>query len=39
MLREAQAIAKLNHPNIVQVFDAGQLDETPYIVMELVEGR
>ena len=39
MLREAQAIAKLNHPNIVQVFDAGQLDETPYIVMELVEGH
>jgi tetratricopeptide (TPR) repeat protein len=38
MLREAQAIAQLNHPNIVQVFDAGQLDETPYIVMELVEG-
>jgi serine/threonine protein kinase len=39
MLREAQAIAKLNHPNIVQVFDAGQLDEMPYIVMELVEGH
>jgi tetratricopeptide (TPR) repeat protein len=39
MLREAQAIAQLNHPNIVQVFDAGQLDETPYIVMELVEGQ
>jgi serine/threonine-protein kinase len=39
MLREAQAIAKLNHPNIVQVHDAGQLDGTPYIVMELVEGH
>ncbi|MGH2621503.1 MAG: protein kinase domain-containing protein, partial [Anaerolineales bacterium] len=39
MLREAQAIAKLNHPNIVQVHDAGQLDGTPYIVMELVEGQ
>jgi tetratricopeptide (TPR) repeat protein len=38
MLREAQAIAKLNHPNIVQVHDAGQLDGTPFIVMELVEG-
>ena len=39
MLREAQAIAKLNHPNIVQVHDAGQLDDTPFIVMELVEGQ
>ena len=39
MLREAQAIAKLNHPNIVQVHDAGQLDGTPFIVMELVEGQ
>lgn len=38
MLREAQAIAKLNHPNIVQVFDAGELEGSPYIVMELVEG-
>jgi serine/threonine protein kinase len=38
LLREAQAIAKLNHPNIVQVFDAGQLDGSPFIVMELVEG-
>jgi tetratricopeptide (TPR) repeat protein len=39
MLREAQAIAKLNHPNIVQVHDAGQLDGTPFIIMELVEGQ
>ena len=39
MLREAQAIARLNHPNIVQVFDAGELDKKPYIVMELVEGH
>ncbi len=38
LLREAQVIAKLNHPNIVQVHDAGQLDGTPFIVMELVEG-
>ncbi|MGH2621817.1 MAG: serine/threonine-protein kinase, partial [Anaerolineales bacterium] len=39
LLREAQAIAKLNHPNIVQVHDAGQLGDTPFIVMELVEGQ
>ena len=38
LLREAQVIAKLNHPNIVQVHDAGELDGSPFIVMELVEG-
>src|SRR3990172_7967513 len=38
LLREAQVIAKLNHPNIVQVHDAGVLDGAPFIVMELVEG-
>ena len=38
LLREAQAVAKLNHPNIVAVHDAGEADSTPFIVMELVEG-
>ena len=38
-LREAQAAARLNHPNIVTVFDAGVADGVPFIVMELVEGR
>ena len=38
LLHEAQAVAKLNHPNIVTVYDAGEIDEIPYIVMELVEG-
>src|SRR5512136_2202758 len=38
LLREAQAVAKLNHPNIVAVYDAGEVDGTPFIVMELVEG-
>jgi eukaryotic-like serine/threonine-protein kinase len=38
LLREAQAVAKLNHPNIVAVHDAGEVDTTSYIVMELVEG-
>ena len=37
-LREAQSVAKLSHPNIVPVFDAGESDETPFIVMELIEG-
>jgi serine/threonine protein kinase len=32
LLREAQAVAKLNHPNIVAVHDAGEVDSTPFIV-------
>jgi len=35
--REAEAIAALCHPNIVQVFDAGECDGHPYFVMELLE--
>jgi ABC-type oligopeptide transport system substrate-binding subunit/tRNA A-37 threonylcarbamoyl transferase component Bud32 len=38
LLHEAQAAAKLNHPNIVSIYDAGIQDDTPFIVMELVEG-
>jgi serine/threonine-protein kinase len=37
--REALAVAKLIHPNIVQVFDTGVDDGRHYIVMEYVEGR
>ena len=36
--REAQALAALNHPNIVTVHDTGALDGVCYIVMELVDG-
>jgi LuxR family maltose regulon positive regulatory protein len=38
LLHEAQASAKLNHPNIVSVHDAGEADGVPFAVMELVEG-
>jgi len=38
MLREAQSIARLGHPNIVQVHDAGEIDHLPFVVMQLVDG-
>jgi len=37
--REAQAVARLNHPNIVQVFDFAEEGDIAYIVMEFVKGR
>jgi len=37
--REAQAAAKLRHPNIVVIHDVGQQDGIYYIVMEYLEGR
>ena len=36
--REAEAEAGLRHPNIVQVYDVGDLDGRPYFTMEFVEG-
>ena len=39
LLQEAQLTAKLSHPNIVTVHDAGKIEDTPYIVMEYVEGK
>lgn len=36
--REAEAEAGLRHPNIVQVYDVGELDGRPYFTMEFVEG-
>jgi hypothetical protein len=35
--REAQAAARLDHPNIVQIFSVGAVDRTPYIAMEFVD--
>jgi serine/threonine-protein kinase len=37
--REAMSAASLNHPNIVGVYDWGQVDTTYYIAMEFVQGR
>jgi serine/threonine protein kinase len=36
--REARAAARLSHPNIVTLYDAGQAGGVPYLTMEYVEG-
>ena len=36
---EAQAVSRLDHPNIVQTFDFGQADEALYLVMEYLKGE
>ncbi|HEY0133150.1 MAG TPA: serine/threonine-protein kinase, partial [Nannocystis sp.] len=38
MVQEAQAAARVRHPNLVRVFGTGALDSTAYIAMELLEG-
>ncbi len=38
-VREARLAARLSHPNVVSVFDAGEDGGRPYIVMEYVEGE
>ena len=38
LLREARAIAALNHPNLVGVHDVGEVEGVPFLVMELVDG-
>jgi serine/threonine protein kinase len=38
-LREAQAAAQLHHPNIVAVYDAGQIDGTYYIASAYIPGK
>lgn len=37
-LKEARSAASLNHPNIVQIYDVGNVGTAPFIVMELVHG-
>jgi eukaryotic-like serine/threonine-protein kinase len=38
LVREAQSLARLSHPNVVSVFDVGTEGSTVYIAMELVDG-
>jgi serine/threonine-protein kinase len=37
-LREAEVIAHLKHPNIVSIYDLGMHEQTPYIILEFLEG-
>jgi len=37
--REARALSRLSHPNILEIFDAGSDDGIRYVVTELLEGR
>ena len=37
--QEARAASALNHPNIITIFEVGQADGTPYMAMEVVDGR
>jgi TolB-like protein/Flp pilus assembly protein TadD len=39
LLKEAEAAARLQHPNIVTLFDIGRTEQGPYLVLELLRGR
>lgn len=39
LVREAKALAKLNHPNVVAVYDVGRVAERIFVAMEYIEGE
>jgi serine/threonine protein kinase len=38
LMREAQAMAQLSHPNVINVYEVGTFGEQVFVVMELIEG-
>ncbi len=38
LIREAHALAHVNHPNVVEIYEAGENDDEVFIAMELIEG-
>src|SRR5512147_1368372 len=39
LLREAEAAARLSHPNVVTIHDVGRCEHGPYLVLELLRGQ
>ena len=39
MEREARAVAALNHSHVATLYEVGEHEGSPYLVMELVDGR
>jgi len=39
LFREAQATGRINHPNVVDVYDVGEQDGSAFLVMELLQGE
>ena len=39
LIREAQSLAKLAHPNVVTVYEVGEWEGNVFVAMELIEGR
>jgi serine/threonine-protein kinase len=38
-VREGKAVARISHPHVIEVFDVGVHENTPFLVMELLEGE